>query len=298
MARRGKKFANLDLAQADSRNVGAICWNRFRASHGETFAGAYLDACESSDLHTYVTRMSRPLLDWPEDPSFWKAFADAPQPHLRQKSYRDTSKGWGHGSNYLLTPTSAAKKIPGATPKMAEEFTTAYFSAFPCIPAWHEAVRKDLRENGNLITLGGRRRYFFDRLDANNTHREGVAYEGQGSTADEINTGLLRLWQEGIKFPGFQLLLQVHDSVLFEYDPICENEIIPWATNALRVPIMLNGGREFTVPTDAKVGWNWGSYNDKPAKGRLNIDGLRDWTGSDGRQREQEPRLRAWQGTA
>lgn len=296
VARPGRKFANLDLGQADSRNVGALCWNRFLASHGEAFAGSYLDACESGDLHTTVTRMSRPHLAWPVDRDAWKKFADEPQAHLRGKSYRDTSKNWGHGSNYLLTPQMAAKKIPGATPKMAEDFRDAYYSAFPCIPEWHKAVAADLRSSGHLITLGGFRRYFFDRLDSAETLRAAVAFEGQGSTADEIITGMLNLWLDGAQWPGFQLLNQTHDSVLFEYDPVCENEIIPWALKQLEVPMILEGGRPFLVPSDAKVGWNWGDYNDKPTDKagkprRLNLDGLRAWDPArgDDRVRQSEP---------
>src|SRR5262245_41076287 len=43
----GMKMANFDGEQGESRVVGAIEWNLFHR-------GAYLDACESSDLHTYV----------------------------------------------------------------------------------------------------------------------------------------------------------------------------------------------------------------------------------------------------
>jgi DNA polymerase-1 len=282
----GKKLATLDLEQGDSRNVGALCWNRFLSSHGADFAGAYLDACESSDLHTAVTRMSRPELAWPEDPTHWRAFAEAPRPEFRGKSYRDTSKNWGHGSNYLLTPASAAEKIPGATIQSATEFRARYFSAFPCIPEWHKAVAASLREDASLHTLLGRRRYFFGRLDDDKTIRDGVAYEGQGSTSDEINHGMLRLWREGKRFPGFQLLVQVHDSVTFEYDQVCENEIIPWAVETLRVPVTLAGGRDFVVPTEAKIGWNWGDHDEGS-----NPDGHRKWKGGDSRIRSVPARL-------
>lgn len=292
IAPKGKKFANLDLEQADSRNVGATCWNRFVDSHGEAFAGSYLDACESGDLHTTVTKMARPELEWPESLSEWRNFADTPRDDMRGKSYRDASKAWGHGSNYLLTAASAVKKVPGVTIQMAEAFKRRYFEAFPCIPEWHDAVAQDLLESACLTTIWGRKRYFFDRLDDQGTIRKAVAYEGQSPTADEINQGLLRLWREGKRFPGFQLVCQVHDSVLFEYNEECENEIIPWAIEALRVPLELKRGRQFVVPTEAKVGWNWGDFNDDPKRGEVNLDGLAKWKGHDKRQRQVEPRDR------
>lgn len=279
IAPKGKKLANLDLEQADSRNVGATCWNRFVERFGEDFAGAYLDACESGDLHTMVTRMSRPELPWPEDEREWRAFADAPQEIFRGKSFRDTSKNWGHGSNYMLTAASAVKKVPGVTVKAAEEFKERYFEAFPCIPAWHKDVQRDLNEYGFLTTIWGRRRFFFGRPNDSRTLRAAVAYEGQSATADEINYGLLNLWRGGKRFPGFQLLIQVHDSILFEYDEVCEDEIIPWALEALKVPLELKRGRQFIVPTEAKVGWNWGDAAED------NPDGMVKWKGGDARTR-------------
>jgi hypothetical protein len=575
VAPNGKKLGNLDLEQADSRNVGATCWNRFVDAQGEAFAGSYLDACESGDLHTTVTKMARPELDWPDDPALWRDFADTPRDEFRGKSYRDASKGWGHGcltadhevltrdgwvpissmpneiftwslnggdfapvshwtnyiapetinilgtayslratpdhrlprnhnnrlfeiraehlplrsgriyldgdykggtetvparliaaimsdgelhrnktrfhfhkerkkarirqlaqeygyactdhpdgrisvayshpktlgayalnwtrecildfvreyafwdghrgktaqscfstnraqmewlqtlgrlvgyggniqaprtsgfgstihtlqqntrkfayiprltvtriaeptpvycptvptgwflvrregkisvtgnSNYLLTAQSAVKKIPGVKLQQAVDFKDAYFEAFPCIPEWHRAVAHDLREYASIKTIWGRRRYFFGRLDDSRTHREAVAYEGQSPTADEINLGLIKMWRESWhtavrrRFPGFRLLVQVHDSILFEYDEECEDECIPWAMEALRVELILARGRPFTVPTEAKVGWNWADFNDNPKRGPINLDGLKKWKGQDDRTRTE-----------
>jgi hypothetical protein len=254
--------------------------------HGESFAGSYLDACESGDLHTTVTKMARPELDWPTDPAEWRRYADTPIEAMRGKSYRDASKGWGHGSNYLLTPASAVKKIPGVGIQAAIDFRDNYFSAFPCIPLWHEAVNRDILDFARVTTIWGRQRYFFGRPGDPATHRAAVAYDGQSATADAINHGMMKLWRGGKRFPGFQFLLQVHDSVMFQYDEECEDEIIPWALDALCVPLILARGREFIIPTDAKVGWNWGDYNDNPKYGPLNVDGLKGWKGHDKRTRQ------------
>jgi len=303
VAPKGKKFANLDLEQADSRNVGATCWNRFVESHGEEWAGSYLDACESGDLHTMVTRMARPELEWPDDKSGWRAVAD--QQFYRGKTYRDVSKGLGHGTNYLLTPESAVQKV-NITIDAVKEFRARYFGGFPCIPEWHKVVAQDLINYQCLTTIWGFQRYFFKRPDDPATHRAAVAFEGQSPTASEINHGLLQLWREGRRFPGFQLLVQVHDSIMFQYDEECEDEIIPWALQALRVPLILKRGREFTVPTEAKIGWNWGDVQywnkqdyengkckkEEIGKPKFNFDGLAKWKGHDTRTRQQEPRTR------
>lgn len=282
----GMKFANLDLEQADSRNVGALCWNQFVKSHGEKWAGKYLDLCESGDLHTNVCKMASPDLGWgktyDEEGNLLTDRQIADQPAYRHKTYRDNSKVLGHGSNYLGTPATMSKhsKLPKA---LVEAFQTNYFGSLPCIPAWHKSIFEALETLGYLTTPFGRRRYFFDRPKEASTRREAVAYQPQSMTADEINTGILKLHQN----PNIQLLIQVHDSILFQFPEEMENEIVPWALEQLKTRITLENGREFFVPTEGMTGWNWGYYNDgsDPKKPGANLDGLKKWKGGDDRKR-------------
>jgi len=117
-------MVNVDLEQADGRNVGAICHTLFAESDekqiarllevdrwtgpvGAEFASAFLDACESGDLHTSVCRMTWPELLWPEDKTKWKKFCDGLIAH-GQDSYRQLAKKLGHGcltaDHEVLTP--------------------------------------------------------------------------------------------------------------------------------------------------------------------------------------------------
>lgn len=276
------KFANLDLEQGDSRNVGAICWNTF-IEHGEVFAGSYLNACESGDLHTSVAKMVWPELAWTGDPKADKAIAEVI--FYRQDSYRQMSKKGGHGTNYFGSDITMAKHLKVAKSIIAE-FQQRYFAAFPVIGSynrdrtklnWHNWVRQQLMNEGQLTTMFGRRRFFFGRPSDDATLREAIAYEPQSMTADEIDTGMLNLWRAN----RVQLLIQVHDSILIQYPEEEEDEIIPWALQALRVPLVLARGREFCVPTEAKIGWNWGDHSaDNP-------DGLKKWQGNDTRKRTE-----------
>lgn len=265
----GMKFLNVDLEQADARNVGAICWNLFKD-------GAYLDACESGDLHTTVCRMAWTDLPWGE-PETWKDIAN--QPGYRGLTYRDLAKRLGHGTNYLGTPATMAKhsKVQKA---LIEDFQNRYFRAFPAIKLWHEHVRKQLLSTSTITTLLGRQRVFFARPDEATTLREAVAYEPQSLTGDEINRGMLQLRREAnATNRHIELLVQVHDSILLQYRETDEADIVPWALETLKVPISLKHGRTFTVPTDAKVGWNWGNAD------VANPLGLAKWKGSDSRKR-------------
>jgi hypothetical protein len=298
----GMMLCNIDLEQADSRNMGALCWEmllhadkrritdllarrskstpdwrplkngEWHGPVGAEFAGAYLDACESGDLHTVVTKMGYPGLAWGTAPD--REIAD--QLCYKHYEYRFMSKKLGHGSNYLGTPPTMAKHARIPVP-MAKEFQAAYFNAFPCIPAVQQAIIDEIGMTRCLTTPLGRRRFFFDRPEAGATQREAVAYMGQSMTADELNHGLLRLWRTG----RVQLLVQVHDSILFQFPEDQVDEIVPLALECLSTQMTLSQGRSFTVGTEAMTGWNWGYSADD------NADGLKKWKGAETRTRQE-----------
>lgn len=260
----GYKFANIDLEQADARNIGALCWNVFRDSK-------YLDACESGDLHTTVSRLSNPELPWTGDLHRDKEIADSTKLH-RHHSVRHMNKVLGHGTNYLGSPFEMAKhtKIDKET---IEEFQPKYFATFPAIPRLHDWIWERVKSEGNLVTPFGRKRWFFGRRDDRDTLKQAVAHMGQSMTADEMNYGMLQLWRTGM----CQILLQCHDSILIQYPEEKENEIVPAALAAMKVTLELEGGRAFSVPLDAQVGWNWGKMI-KHKDGRVeNPRGLGKW---------------------
>lgn len=286
----GMKFCNIDLEQGDARNVGAICWNSFAETHGEDFAGSYLNACMSSDLHTSVCRMAWTGLEWCDDDRRNRVVADTIA--YRQDSYRQLAKKLGHGTNYYGTPGTMAKHAK-VDKSIIEDFQQRYFTAFPCLGSynkidrttdhWHNRVRNQLRHFSHLTTLLGRRRYFFGRWNDDETLRAAIAYEPQSLTADEIDTGLLRLWRAH----KVQLLIQVHDSILFQYPEEQEDEILPWALKEMRVNIPLAKGRDFYVPCEAKCGFNWGEFSE------ANPDGLVKWKPN---QKDQRKRSRSQRG--
>ena len=255
----GMKFCNIDLEQADARNVGAICYNLFRDSR-------YLDACESGDLHTSVCRMAWQHLDWTDDPKHNRAVAD--QSGYRELSYRDLAKKLGHGTNYLGTPPTMAKHTK-VDVKAITEFQSKYFAAFPAIRLWHEYVRTEVMTNGRLHNLFNRRRGFFGRRDDESTIREAVAFSPQSSTAEQINIALLEIFRRNLCEP----LVQVHDSLLLQYPEHLEDTIVPKILSAAKVTISLIDGRPFTVPVEAKVGWNWADQSAGNANGLIKFRG-------------------------
>lgn len=269
----GMKFAYIDLEQAESRLVGAIEWNLF----GD---GRYLDACESGDLHTSVCRLAWTGLGWTGDIKLDRVIADSP--FYRQHSYRHMAKVLGHGTNYNGKPYTMAKHTKLES-KLIAEFQTKYFTAFPAHQRWHAAVASELLQTGNLVTITGRRRWFFGRRNDDSTVREAIAFGPQGAVGDILNQGMLRVWRLNI----CQLLLQIHDAILVQYPEHLEPEILPQLIETIKVPISLNNNRTLIIPSEAQVGWNWAKYDVK-----TNSDGLKKWTGNDDRHRTaDEPKI-------
>lgn len=273
-ADKGKILINIDLEQADARNVGAICWNLFVDEHGPDWAGAYLDACESGDLHTAVCRMAYPELDWPEDPALHKKFCDG-LIAFGQDSYRQISKKLGHGTNYIGQPKTMAKHLK--TPVgIIEAFQKAYFNAFPCLPAWHQKRFQDLIETRTITTLFGRRRQFWGSPTESRTRRQAIAFEPQSCTGEQIDRGMYQIWSH-FNPKHVQLLNQVHDSILLQIPYEALDELLPQILEIMKVTLTLKQGREFTVPLDAAVGWNWAYASEE------NPYGVQGWKGKETR---------------
>lgn len=288
----GMKFINIDLEQGDSRNIGAFCWNVFYHTEGAAFAGSYLDACESADLHTTVCSMTWTELDWPADRSDLAAMrAVAEQIFYRQDSYRQTAKKLGHGTNYVGTPPTMAHhtKMPVA---IIADFQMRYFSRFQCIPKFHEWVQTQLNETAYIITPHNRGRYFYGRPEDKATLREAVAFGGQSMTADAVNKGMIQLFRFASAHPEYniQILVQVHDSLLLQVPEERCDELVPLILEVTKAPLTLVGDRLFIVPNEAKVGWNWGDRVVEKDGRVENENGLAKWKGAD-KRKYTAPRL-------
>lgn len=262
----GMKLAYLDAQQGESRVVGAIEWNLFSDDR-------YLNACESGDLHTAVAKIVWPGLPWTGDLPHDVEIAE--QPYYRHYSRRFMCKKIGHGTNYGGKPRTISNQAKVAI-ELVEEFQPKYFKAFPAHQRWHGHVESTLRTDGEMVSLSGRKRQFWGRRDSAETLRAAIAFDPQGSLADIVNAGMLRLWRERDAI----LLLQNHDAVVVQYPENQEDKVIPKLLKQLRYPMELQNNREFIIPYDVQCGWNWGSYDLKE-----NPDGLRKYRGSDDRKR-------------
>ena len=270
VADEGKKFAYIDLEQAESRAVGAIIWNLFQDR-------GYLDACESGDLHTKVSIMCWPHITTKEEAkaNFYRIF-----------SYRDAAKRLGHATNYFGKPPQISRETR-IDQQLVANFQRQYFSSFPGMRQWHDWVRAKLLRDGWLTTFMGRRRWFFGRRWEEETLRAAIAYEPQSAVADYLNQGMLNFWRTSASV-GAELLLQIHDAILIQFPEEREAEVLALAKRCLELEVPLLHNRSLIIPTEAFVGWNWAySRNDK--KELVNPNGLELFTGHDSRKRIEAP---------
>ena len=272
----GYKLCNVDLEQADARNIGAMVWNLFPDLMAEKRLN-YLDAAEGGDLHTTVARMTWQELPWKDDPRANREIAD--QPFYREKTYRDLAKTLGHGTNFNGQPPQMSKHSK-TDQQLIVDFQSRYFGAFPELKRRIEWVGNEILAKGYIVTLFGRRRYFLRRRDDNKTLNEGAAFEPQSMTAEEINYAMLKVFRLRLRFPKLQMLLQVHDSLLPQYPEEYEQAgVVDAIKEAFRTTLILRAGRQFFVPCEVQVGWNWGYF------GKENPNGMSKWKGEDTRRR-------------
>lgn len=279
----GFKLAAPDLEQAEARMVAGLVWE-------VTGDDTYWRACESGDLHTVVATMCYPELftglgHWDRNTNSFigdlaacREIAD--QKFYRHLTLRDLSKRIGHGTNFWGTAYGIAMQIGDVPVKMVEDFQRRFFTAFPAIRKWHTSVIGAVQTSHILTTPLGRTRIFFGRASDDSTLREAIAHKPQSTIGELLNFMLYTVWDYGIRGgtvdgeqafrPNCQLLLQVHDSIVFQYpdNPIREAAVIDKVRSLMTIGVELrrpdtNETRILTIPLEFKTGWNWGNSDPK-----------------------------------
>jgi DNA polymerase I-like protein with 3'-5' exonuclease and polymerase domains len=281
----GYKLFSIDYSQAESFIMGGLALRDGRDR-------AYLDACKSGDLHTAVTKEIWPDLGWTGDKDGDRNIAE--QPFYFALSYRDTEKRLGHGSNYLGSAPHLAK-ITRTDKDSVINFQLRYFKKFPGIKMYHNKQIARIQTDRRVETSFGRHRTFFGHPNDSATHRKAIAFDPQSTVGDMLNLGLWLVWEEldewGPSKGPLQLLLQVHDNIVFQLpdnpeDPqnaLKQRKVIERVLELLTIEFTY-GDEVFSIPVEVECGWNWA-----PKKAdKSNADGLIPWNP------EGEARLRVF----
>ena len=175
--------------------------------------------------------------------------------------HRRSAKAVNFGIVYGQTPFGLAAQL-GIDRKEAEIYIRAYFERYAGVRRFIEATIAEVRRTGVSVNLFGRKRPIPD-MQSRNPNARGFAERTavntplQGTAADLIKLAMIRIAEtlRGEKLRGMQtqMLLQVHDELVFEAPP---EEV-----NAVRAMVKseMENVQRFEVPivVDVGVGDNW-----------------------------------------
>ncbi len=150
-----------------------------------------------------------------DDPTLKQMFRERVDVHSENAKLlgvpRPMAKRWVHGTNYGGSARTMAMSC-GLTTKESERMQDIYFGAHPGILQWHERTMQSLIESRSVSNKFGYRIVYFDRIER--LLPEALAWVPQSTVAIVTVKGALQLEEQ---CPWVKLLLQVHDSLVFQY---------------------------------------------------------------------------------
>ncbi|MCB0712177.1 MAG: DNA polymerase I [Ignavibacteriae bacterium] len=185
---------------------------------------------------------------------FGAASADEVEPNMRRKA-----KEVNFGIMYGIGPVGLARrlKIPNNEGK---ELIDAYFREYPGVRDYINGILQQLRENGTVATLSGRRRYYGNPDNLRNPQR-GMAERAainmpiQGTAADIIKLAMIDLHATlKNEFPNASMLLQVHDELIFEGPANEADDLAAFVKEKMENAFSLG---EVKLIAEAGIGKNW-----------------------------------------
>lgn len=143
----------------------------------------------------------------------WGAtFTSLPEGSYARDHKRQECKHTVHGINYGCTPRTTAIQR-GWPISEAERFHRRWFALHPGIPDnFHGGVRNSLQRDRTVWNKFGFRRVYFDRIE--NSFTEALAWIPQSTVALNSYLGALQL---EARYPRVEILLQDHDSLVFQF---------------------------------------------------------------------------------
>lgn len=172
---------------------------------------------------------------------------------------RRRAKAINFGLIYGMSAFGLAKQL-GIPRGEAQSYMDTYFERYPGVMQYMEDTRSQASEQGYVETLFGRRLYLPEIKSRNGMRRKAAERAAinapmQGTAADIIKKAMLLVdeWIEAEGDGRVQLLMQVHDELIFEVEEGALAEI------EIKVQKLMESAAELDVPlvADAGHGDNW-----------------------------------------
>ena len=196
------------------------------------------------------------------------------------KEQRAVGKTMNFATLYGQGPHALSRQL-GVDYHVARDYIDEYFAQFPKVKAWMKQVLDEAREKGYVETIWGRKRYIPELKAANHSlqafgERAAINHPVQGTAADMIKKAMVEIDREltgdrlqgtgkkkdnyNLKPKTCNLILQVHDELVFECDPKDVEEAAKLVKEKMENALKLS----VPVVAELKVGPNWGEM--KPVK--------------------------------
>ena len=181
---------------------------------------------------------------------------------------RQIAKGGVHAVNYMVAARTLAATL-GITVHEAEQFIAKWLSAHPGIADWHKRIRYELNTRRYIENRFGNRRTFLGRLDRHNIINEALAWIPQSTVGLIINRAWINLENE-FSDDQLQVLLQVHDSLVFQVPYVNSKEVFTQLKKHLLIPVpydpplIIDVGLEVSEDDWGSVKkLDWNDYNEE-----------------------------------
>jgi len=171
---------------------------------------------------------------------------------------RRSAKAINFGLIYGMSAFGLAKQLDVSRSE-AQEYIDLYFSRYPGVLSFMDRTRAEAKEDGYVETLFGRRLYL-PEINARSQPRRAAAERAainapmQGTAADIIKRAMLSVddWLQKDR-PQVQLLMQVHDELVFEVAPDALEDALA------QIQQRMESAAELKVPllVEVGIGDNW-----------------------------------------
>ena len=177
-------------------------------------------------------------------------------PELRRRA-----KMVNFGILYGISGFGLAMRLGNVHPVEAERYIKRYLERYPKVTEFIEETLAEAEEKGYVTTLFGRRRYVPELRNTNKNVRklgERIAFNArvQGTAADIIKVAMVDLHPR-LSSLGAQMLMQVHDELVFDVDEERVDEVASLAAERMVAAYDLRPPLE----VETKVGERWGQVH-------------------------------------
>ncbi len=181
---------------------------------------------------------------------------------------RRKAKAINFGIIYGISQYGLAKQI-NVSNHEAEEFLNSYFAKFPEIKVYMDTTIKFCRKSGYVNNIFGRRSHFININDKNYNvrnfqERAAINAPIQGSASEIMRLAMIRLSKrlDDEKFKKTQMLLQIHDELIFE-TPKDDAKRISKIVREEMNGVTNSELHSFSIPltVDINIGDNWGGLH-------------------------------------